>query len=201
MTTRFSSSIVLGLALAALPGCADHFPVRNVDPSTPGRVRALSPESQDVDQVANQMLRSLIETPSIKNAPAPPTIAMLPMTNNTRHAFNQEVFTSLLKARLNSKAAGKMTFVGRDIMSDIKAEREGKRQGELDYDPSKRVKSVAGVDYFLKGRVDGLSNASGQGQSDYYVYTFKLVDAESSVELWEEPFEIKKEGRDDVVYN
>ncbi len=59
---------------------------------------------------------------------------------------------------------------------------------------------MAGVDYFLTGELTGLSQASSTGQSDYILYTFRLINAETGIEEWEEFSEIKKEGIEDAVY-
>lgn len=204
MRTSVNRALAVGLVAVALllGGCGKKksFNVRDVDPGQAGTVRSLGPESQDVIRLSDLMVRSLLESSTIKNAAAPPTIVLLPMENNTRFAFNKEVFTTKLKGELNKTADGRLRFVARDLLEDINAEREAKRAGEVDYNPDLRTRAVAGADYFLAGRVDGLSSASRMGQAEYAVYSFKLVDAETGIELWEDLFDVKKEGRDDVIY-
>lgn len=196
---------MLGIAVLAAPllfatGCGKKRNIRDVDPSRAGDVRSLGPESQDVIAVADQMLRSLSGDPVFQRLDQPPTIVMLPMENNTRHAFNQEIFTSLLKAQLNRTANGRMSFVSRDLSGDIATEREMKREGDVDYNPDLMANAPLGADFFLKGRADGLSNVSTEGQAETILYTFKLVDAETGLEVWEDLFTTKKEGRDDLLY-
>ncbi len=200
-TTRLMAFALVCSTLFAA-GCAkkESFNIRDVDPGQAGTVRSLGPESQDVVRLADLMVRSLLESNPVRNAEYPPTIAMLPMENNTRFAFNKEIFTTKLKAELNKQSDGRLRFIARDVMEDIQAEREAKRAGEVDYDPDRRTLTVAGADYFLVGRVDGLGTASRMGQSEYAVYAFKLVDTETGIERWEDLFDVKKEGRDDVVY-
>ncbi len=181
-------------------GCSKKFEIRDVDPGKASEVRSLGPESQDALSISDDMTRSLLQTGLFDNLEDPATMVMLPMENNTRHAFNQEVFTSLLKSELNKKSEDRFLFVARDLNEDVIAEREMKREGRVDYDPEKRSTVPAGADYFLKGRADGLANVSTKGQSDFIVYTFKLVDTETQVELWEDSFQTKKEGKDDVIY-
>lgn len=199
--TRYLMVGLIVPALVMISACGkDSFEIRDVDPGTAGQVRSLGPESQDAIRVADLMVRSILTNDTVAGAENPPTIAMLPMDNNTRFVFNQEVFTTLLKAELNKQAAGSLRFVARDVLDDIQAERDAKRTGEVDYDADRRTRAMAGADYFLKGRVDGLSTASTMGQAEYAVYAFKLVDAESGIEIWEDVFDVKKEGKDDVIY-
>ncbi|MBX3730776.1 MAG: hypothetical protein KF858_16490 [Candidatus Sumerlaeia bacterium] len=198
---RFALALLVLAASMPLTGCKKKaFDIRDVDPGQAGVVRSLGPESQDARRLSELMVRSLLATPEVARATVPPTIAMLPMENNTRFPFNKEVFTTLLRASLNQEARGQLRFVARDILDDIEAERAGKREGTLDYDPTRRTRTIAGVDYFLKGRVDGQSWASRKGQAEYAVYAFSLIDAETGIILWEDLMDVKKEGKDDVIY-
>lgn len=192
--------LTLLAGVVVLPGCRKKFEIRDTDPAKAGTVRSLGPESQDVINVADKMLRSMINNPSIANRQDAPTVVMLPMSNNTRHAFNSEIFSSLLKSELNKQANGRLKFISRDINADIQKEREMKRAGEVDYDPNLRAQAPGGADYFLKGRADGLANVSTKGQADTILYSFKLVDAETGLDVWEDNFMTKREGKDDVIY-
>lgn len=199
-TTTVALAGLLGLAVLA-GGCGKKkFEVTDVDPGQAGVVRSTGPESQDVLRVSDLMVRSLSADPAITQSPNPPTIVMLPMENNTRFPFNKGVFSTRLKAQLNKDAKGMMRFVSRDILDDIVTERDAKRAGDVDYDPTRRTAATAGGDFFLKGYAEGLSNTSSKGTSDYILYTFKLVDAESGIEVWQDLFEVKREGADDVLY-
>lgn len=146
------------------------------------------------------MLRSILDTPVISEAEKPPTVVLLPVENNTRFPINKDIFLSLIKVRLNSEARGKVRFLARDEMEAIKKERELKRSGEYDYDATKRSAKLLGGDYFLTGKLEGMSQRGPGGASDYVLYTFRLIDAETTEEVWEDYVQIKKEGLDDVVY-
>jgi hypothetical protein len=146
------------------------------------------------------MLRSILDTPVIAEAERVPTVVLLPVENNTRFPINKDIFLSLIKVRLNSEARGKVRFLARDEMEAIKKERELKRSGEYDYDPTKRSAKLLGGDYFLTGKLEGMSQRGPEGASDYVLYTFRLIDAETTEEVWEDYAQIKKEGLDDVVY-
>jgi PBP1b-binding outer membrane lipoprotein LpoB len=197
----FFLTMTLVCGVLMLGGCKKKaFNTQDVDPGQAGRVRSLGPESQDVLRVSEMMMRSLSADPAISEASLPPTIVMLPLENNTRFPFNPGVFTTRLQAQLNRDAKGQMRFVDRGIYEDILREREGKRAGEFDYDPNRRTVATAGADFFLKGYVEGLSAASREGMSEYAVYSFSLVDTETGIVLWQDLFDVKREGRDDVLY-
>lgn len=204
MNATFLLKALLAVLVAAslLTSCGrrDAFNIRDVDPGQAGTVRSLGPESQEAIRVSDLMVRSLMSSPAIQQSDLPLTVAMLPMDNNSRFVFNKDVFSQRLRAELNQKSDGALRFIARETMADIMSEREAKRAGEIDYDPARRTAAVAGADVFLRGRIDGLSTASRLGMAEYSLYTFALIDTETGLVLWEDMFEVKKEGRDDVIY-
>jgi hypothetical protein len=122
------------------------------------------------------------------------------MANNTRFDFNTEVFTNMLRSELRKQAKGKYEFVSRDINALAAAEREAKRSGAVDYNPSLRVGAPSGADIVLVGSANSLSTVSTMGRGDTIVYEFRLVDLETQLDLWMDTFVTRREGKDDVLY-
>ena len=196
---------LLAAVLIAAVGCStvDDTPgrrVREIDPSRPGMMSGTGPESQDVLAISDKMMRSLLSAPAIANASKPPTVALLKFRNRSRFPINSRLFLKKLRLSLNRKASGRVIFLARERMADVLAEREAKRSGALSSDPTKAHAAVAGADYFLTGDLDGLAKSSAGGRSDYLLYSFQLIDPESSAVLWEDEFETKRAGQEDAVY-
>ena len=191
------------LTAAVLTGCATSVQnpagilPREVSPANKSLGEGTGIASQDLQQVTDKMARSIIGTPAIASAAAPPTIALLPVRNDTRFPINKQLFTMRIKALLNTQCQNKVKFVARDRVEDVERERDLKRQGVVG---SSTEGVLAGVDYFLTGELTGLSQVSSTGQSDYVLYTFRLINAETSIEEWENFAEIKKEGLEDAAY-
>jgi penicillin-binding protein activator len=197
----FLSLVVPALFLV---GCATDEPVVKstspayVDPTAQGSVAGMGIESQDLITATDKMVRKLLETPALQARKGKtPIIGLLPVENRTRFAIDNNIFTTRMKALLNEKANGQLRFVARDRMEDIKAEKELKKTGEVD---GKTARKLSGVDYFLTGELSSLSTATQAGKSDYMLFTFRLIDAETSEEVWESFHELKKEGTEDAIY-
>ena len=191
---------LLAVILAVFTGCSSDKggrPATQIDPSERGFVAGTGVESQDLITVSEKMARSVLATPQIANAKQPPTIGLLPVENNTRFPIQKDIFNKRIKALLNSKCAGKVTFVARDRIEAIEKEKELKNRGQV---TSTSEKTPLGVDFFLTGELTGLSTATSGGRSDYVLYTFRLIDAENSAEVWEDMAEIKKQGLEDAAY-
>jgi len=101
---------------------------------------------------------------------------------------------------LNSKGQGKVRFLARDRMPALEQERELKRSGQLTSSSDPNVQELKGADFFLTGKLSGLTTKTKAGVSDYILYTFQLVDARTSDILWEDSAEIKKQGVEDAAY-
>ena len=62
------------------------------------------------------------------------------------------------------------------------------------------VVEFGGADYFLTGKLEGLATRTSQGTGDYILYAFRLTDARTSRIVWEDSYEIKKQGLEDAAY-
>jgi len=199
---------VCSAALAALvAGCASSgvknpsgVAVTHMTADEQGFVAGTGIESQDLVAVADKMARSILAIPPIANAQTPPLIVLDPVENKTRFPINKDIFLTHIRAQLNSKTFGKVQFLARERMAALEKERNLKREGAVTASSNPSVQEFKGADYFLTGSLEGLSTRTSKGTSDYILYAFHLIDARTSVIVWEDMAEIKKQGLEDAAY-
>jgi penicillin-binding protein activator len=202
------SILICGAALTALvAGCASSgvknpsgVGVTHMNADEQGFVAGTGMESQDLVMVADKMARSILSIPQIANAATPPTIVLNPVDNQTRFPINKEIFLTSIRKNLNTKARGKVMFLARSQMAALEQERNLKRQGTVTASADPNVQEFKGADYFLSGTLQGLSTRTKAGTSDYILYDFHLTDARTSVMVWEDSAEMKKQGLEDAAY-
>lgn len=165
-----------------------------------GFVAGTGIESQDLVAVADKMARGILSLPQIANAVTPPVVALDPVDNQTRFPISKDLFLTRIRAQLNSKSAGKVQFLARDRMATLEKERNLKREGAVTASSDPGVQEFKGADYYLTGTLQGLSTRTKAGTSDYILYAFQLVDARTSVIVWEDSAEMKKQGLEDAAY-
>jgi penicillin-binding protein activator len=195
-------------ALAAmLCGCASSgvrnpsgVPVTQMRPEEQGFVAGTGVESQDLVAVTDKMWRSILTIPQISNAQGTPRVVLDPVENATRFPINKDIFLSRIRAELNSKARGKVMFLARERMATLEHERQMKQAGQVTANADPSVVEFKGADFFLTGKLSGLTTRTSAGTSDYILYTFQLVDARTSDIVWEDSAEIKKQGLEDAAY-
>lgn len=205
-TSRFLLAS-LAASAALLAGCAtagvqnpSGVPVTEMRPDERGFVAGTGVESQDLVSVTDKMARSILGIPQIARAQVPPSIVLDPVVNNTRFPINKDIFLTRIRTQLNSKAMGHVSFLDREMMKTLERERELKRTGQVTASADPNIVEFGGADYFLTGKLDGMTTRTSAGTSDYVLYSFRLTDARTSRIVWEDVAEIKKQGLEDAAY-
>lgn len=165
-----------------------------------GFVAGTGVESQDLVRVSDKIARGILSAPQIVNSTTPPVVVLDPVINETRFPINKNIFLDRIQARLISQSAGKVQFMARERMAALERERDMKRTGQVTASSDPRVQEFRGADYFLTGKLSGLSTASRGAVSDYILYTFQLIDVRTGAIVWGGDDEIKKQGQADAVY-
>jgi PBP1b-binding outer membrane lipoprotein LpoB len=165
-----------------------------------GFVTGTGIESQDIVAVTDKMARGILSTAQVANAQGTPRIVLDPVINETRFPINKDIFLSRIRAQLNSKAQGKVVFLARERMATLQHEQQLKQSGQVTSSSNPNVVEFKGADFFLTGKLEGLTTKTGAGTSDYVLYTFQLIDARTSDIVWEDSAEIKKQGLVDAAY-
>jgi len=207
MLTYCSSFVAVAVA-GLLSGCASSsgvknpsgVPVTQMRPDEQGFVVGTGVESQDLVAVTDKMARSILTNPQIANAQGTPRVVLDPVENATRFPINKDIFLSRIRAELNTKAHGKVVFLARERMAALENERQLKQAGQVTSSSDPNVVEFKGADFFLTGKLSGLSTRTAAGTSDYILYAFQLVDARTSDIVWEDSAEIKKQGLEDAAY-
>lgn len=167
-----------------------------LDASAQDALGGTGTSSADIRAIADRMARAVA---GLEVAGAQlPRINVLPIRNPTRFRVDPGVLRNKLIKELVHRTMGKWVFVARDSEQDVMQERAKKRAGL--YDAGKTSKTLLGADYLLKGEMRALSKASREGVSDYIVYSFQLIDAETTQIVWMDDYETKKQSSVGVMY-
>jgi PBP1b-binding outer membrane lipoprotein LpoB len=174
--------------------------VTEMRPDEAGFVGGTGIESQDLVAVTDKMARSILGIPQIANAQGRPCIVLDPVRNDTRFPINKDIFLTRIRVELIKHAGDKVMFLARDRMEALERERALKQSGQVTSSSNPGVNEFKGADFFLTGKLEGMSTRTSSGTSDYVLYTFELIDARTSVSVWADSAEIKKQGLEDAAY-
>ncbi len=174
--------------------------VTEMRPDERGFVAGTGVESQDLVTVTDKMARSILSAGPISRATVKPVIVIDPVVNDTRFPINKDLFTDRIRIELNKHAIDRVTFLARDRMKALERERDLKRSGQVTSSSDPTPTEFRGADFFLTGKLGGMSNRTSQGTGDYILYSFQLINARTSEIVWEDSYEIKKQGLEDAAY-
>jgi penicillin-binding protein activator len=203
---------VLSLAAVAaiVAGCASSgvqnprgTPVTEMRPDERGFVAGTGIESQDIVTVADKMARGIVTVPEVANFQGGvPRIVLLPVKNDSRFPINKDIFLEEIMSLLNERAFGKVRFLARDRMADLERERELKQTGQVTTSPATDLtrSQFKGADFMLTGKLMSQTTKTSAGTSDYVLYTFELIDPNTSEIIWQGRHNIKKQGLEDAAY-
>jgi PBP1b-binding outer membrane lipoprotein LpoB len=165
-----------------------------------GFVAGTGVESQDLLAVTDKMARSILGVSQIANAATPPRIVLEPVQNDTRFPINKDLFLDRIRGELTKKSQGKVVFLARERMAALEKERDLKRTGQVTSTSDPNVQEFKGADFFLTGKLGGMTTRTKAGTSDYVLYSFQLINPRTSEIVWEDSAEIKKQGLEDAAY-
>lgn len=203
--------VVLSLAAVAaiVSGCASSgvknpsgASVTEMRPDERGFVAGTGIESQDIVTVAEKMARAIVAVPEIANRQGVPRVVVLPVKNESRFPINKDIFLEEIMSLLNERSFGKVRFLARDRMSDLERERELKQTGQVTTTSGTDLSKsqFKGADFMLTGKLMSQTTKTSAGTSDYVLYTFELIDPNTSEIIWQGRHNIKKQGLEDAAY-
>jgi len=204
---------VAALVLLGLTACTTYTtrvdnapgtPTVYTDPSSPGLVRGVGIESQDIVSMTDKMVRDMLTNKALAGRARPPRVIVdSAYFHNEGHSrINKKMITDRLRVGLNRSAAGRMVFVGRHFADMVEKERDLKRTGVVSGGTERAARAPMGADYRLGGRITSraATKAGTAMMSLYHVITFEVVDLETGEIVWTGMYEFKKTAQDDVIY-
>ncbi|AKH70751.1 Protein of unknown function (DUF3897) [Spongiibacter sp. IMCC21906] len=216
MTSRFAgraSAILIALASSFFVGCANNSvdydnskgkPSVYQDTNQAGPVQGVGIESQDINAMADQMVRDIMSSGLFSGRATPPRVVIDNeyFKNESSSIVNTKRITLRLRALLNRAARGKIIFIGRqDSVAMVEKERELKRSGMVDSGSIRSTKATAGADYRLMGTITSgdISNSSQMAVRETEIF-FQMYDLEYNSIVWENFYDMKKAAQDDIMY-
>lgn len=199
-------TLFVGITLSVVTGCSTnvnstHGPsVTELRPGERGFVAGLGIESQDLVTISEKMARGILGAEPISNAEGKPVVVLEPINNDTRFPIDKDIFLTRIRVALSKNASGKISFVAREHMDKLEKERDLKISGQVTGGEKITGNKFKGADFILTGAFKAISSRGAAGASDYVLYTFQLIDPNTSDIVWEDFHEIKKQGKDDVTY-
>lgn len=213
----FPHPLLLPALLLVLSGCATslgaggsggtgYVRAAYTDPGqTVQGVSGLGFESQDIRAMTDQMVRDLLAMPQFGNAARSPRVIIddTRFVNESNQIVNLNLLLDRLRIELMRAAGGRILFVSRQNVDLVQEEKALKAAGAVDAGGTNPRDAMAGADFRLIGKITSQSTASNSSgvRSNYYQFSFEMLDLNTSYSVWGNLYDLKKYGADDTIYH
>lgn len=204
---------ILSFTLVFLSGCKNTQTIDNSAGRTTvyedvssrsSQVSGIGVESQDIVSMTDQMMRDMLQNPTLMNGSVAPRVIIDSeyMVNESTSRINKNMLTDRMRINLNRASNGRLVFVGRHFSNMVDKERELKRSGIVDGGTIRTTQATAGADFRIGGRITSLDSldTNTQLKSRYHQITFEMLDLELGTIVWSGIYEFKKTAQDDIIY-
>ncbi len=206
LTQLLSPLLLGGLILALTAGCAStgSRPPKDfvVKPGEQTYVFGLGPE--DIDFCATKIAASLSQLNEFKDPTLQPHILVELPALNTRDrqmSMDAPIFTRRLTTALIKTQGRKAHFISREDLERLEKERIMTESVLTPGNSDPKDTEYRSADFFLFSKIEDLTRHTVNGKVvTYLLCTFRLVDAKTSLILWQDDYQITKRATMDKAY-
>lgn len=184
--------LFVGILALGILGCGSRqFTQGSYDDMSEERLLDDKFNETDMRQIADTMVKSLTESPVIRDAKKPPVVLVTLVSNRSEEHIDMKSMTDKIKVALIK--SGRFKFTEKENREEIANETEYQGQsGYVDPATAKKKGKQIGAQYFLTGEITSRVQEAGSKKYVYYKCTFNLVNIETGVLDWADEKEIRK---------
>jgi uncharacterized protein (TIGR02722 family) len=189
---RICGLIGATVGLLALTGCGSRqFSQGKYDDLSEDRLLDDKFNESDMRIIAEAMVKSLIDSPVIREAKKAPVVLVTLVKNRTQEHIDMKSMTD--KMRVALLKSGRFRFTDKEVREEIADELDYQNQsGYVDAATARQKGRQIGAQYFLTGEITDRVQEVGSKKYVYYKATFNLVNIQNAMFEWSDEKEIRK---------
>ena len=197
--------LATGCASAAQYNDTPYVAATTVDPTATLRgVSGIGMESQDFIAMSDRMVRDLLANKELAGAETPTRIIIddTRFLNESSQTLNLALIVDRLRIELLRSSNGRMRFVSRQNADLVEKEKVLKATGRVDTGGTSANRAIAGADYLLIGKIASQSTVNNKSgaRSNYFQFSFEMLDLNNGTTVWGNLYDVKKAGADASIY-
>ena len=147
----------------------------------------------DMQKAVQDLVASLSNHPSVKNAKAPPVVMVTNLQNKTSEHIDTQNIMDMVRVELMN--TGKFSFIDKEARQDVADEYNYQNSGMVSEETKKGPGGQTGADFIINGRLDSIVQEVGKDKTVYYKLTLNFTNLKSNVMAWSNYKQIRKTYR------
>ncbi len=147
----------------------------------------------DMQKAVQDLVTSLSNHPSVKNAKTSPVVMVTNLQNKTSEHIDTQNIMDMVRVELMN--TNKFSFVDKEARQDVADEYNYQNSGMVSEESKKGPGGQTGADFIINGRLDSIVQEVGKDKSVYYKLTLNFTNLKSNVIAWSNYKQIRKTYR------
>ena len=144
----------------------------------------------DMRMIADTMVKSLSESPAIKEHKKPPVVLITMVKNRAQEHIDMKSMTDKIRVALIK--SGKFRFTEKEARGELNEELAYQGSSYVDPETARQKGKQVGANYFLTGEIADKVQEVGSKKYVYYKCTLNLINIQTGILDWTDEKEIRK---------
>ncbi|MEY2678339.1 MAG: hypothetical protein RLZ00_1031 [Pseudomonadota bacterium] len=148
--------------------------------------------STDLQQIAESMARSLLESPVVLGSREPPFVTVADIKNRTSEYIDTKAIGGKIRSQLTR--SGKVRFVVSiaEMQAQVDELKRQSQSGLYSNQTAARMGNMTGSRYRVEGEITSIVKQTKNVKDVFYNFHLSLINNETGVLEWEDEKEIRK---------
>ena len=148
--------------------------------------------STDLNQIAEAMTRSLLQTKSISASSTAPVITLAEVKNKTSEYIDTRVITEKIRTQLTKSGQVRFAVSISEMQNQTDELKRQNQSGLYKEKGSAKIGNMQGAKYRIEGTISSIVKQNKTVKDIYYIFNLSLIDNESGLIEWADEKEIRK---------
>lgn len=148
--------------------------------------------STDMQQIAESMARSLLESPVVLGARQPPFVTVADIKNKTSDYIDTRAIATKIRSQLTRSGRVRFVVSIAEMQNQVDELKRQNQSGLYSNQSTSRMGNMTGSRYRVEGSISSVVKQNKNVKDVYYLFQLSLINNETGVLEWEDEKEIRK---------
>jgi len=148
--------------------------------------------STDMQQIAETMSRSMLESPLVLGAKQPPFVTVADIKNKTSDYIDTRAISNKIRSQLTRSGRVKFVVSISEMQNQVDELKRQNQSGLYSNQTASNMGNMTGSKYRVEGSISSIVKQNKNIKDVFYIFQLSLINNETGVLEWEDEKEIRK---------